>query len=147
MNLLREELSYLVPEILMYHGGLTQKERGEVLEYSKKTTRTTVMLLQLQSGGVGLNLQEYDRIIFVSPWWTSALMNQAVARAVRMGQTEVVKVYHLRLEDETDDAIINIDSTMRQKADEKQEMLKKIFRYCAEEQERRSINLSRLAIE
>ena len=147
MNLLREELSYLVPEILMYHGGLTQKERGEVLEYSKKTARTTVMLLQLQSGGVGLNLQEYDRIIFVSPWWTSALMNQAVARAVRMGQTEVVKVYHLRLEDETDDAIINIDSTMRQKADEKQEMLKKIFRYCAEEQERRSINLSRLAIE
>jgi SNF2 family DNA or RNA helicase len=142
MNLLREELSYLVPEILMYHGGLSQKERTEVLEYSKNTTRTTVMLLQLQAGGVGLNLQEYDRIIFVSPWWTSALMNQAVARAVRMGQTKVVKVYHLRLEEESDEAIINIDSTMRQKADEKQEMLLKIFKYCAEEQERRLINLS-----
>jgi SNF2 family DNA or RNA helicase len=134
MNLLAEELRPIVPEVLLYNGSMNQTERTDVLTHSKKTNTTTVLLLQLQAGGVGLNLQEYDRIIFVSPWWTSALMDQAVARAVRMGQTEVVKVYHLRLIDESNDKIINIDTTMQKKADEKRNMLKKIFNHCEQEQ-------------
>ena len=117
--------------ILLYNGSMTQKERAEVLSKSKETTETTVMLLQLQAGGVGLNLQEYDRIIFVSPWWTSALMDQAIARAVRMGQTEVVKVYHLRLAAEND-ATINIDELVNAKAEEKRKMLEKLFAMCSQ---------------
>lgn len=116
--------------ILLYNGSMTQKERTEVLAKSKETTETTVMLLQLQAGGVGLNLQEYDRIIFVSPWWTSALMDQAVARAVRMGQKEIVKVYHLRLAAEHESAI-NIDVMINAKAEEKRKMLEKLFAMCS----------------
>lgn len=116
--------------ILMYNGSMTQKERTAVLAKSKETTETTVLLLQLQAGGVGLNLQEYDRIIFVSPWWTSALMDQAIARAVRMGQKEVVKVYHLRLAAEHD-AAINIDEMINAKAEEKRKMLEKLFALCS----------------
>jgi len=116
--------------ILLYNGSMTQKERADVLSKSKETTETTVMLLQLQAGGVGLNLQEYDRIIFVSPWWTSALMDQAIARAVRMGQKEVVKVYHLRLAAEHE-AAINIDEMINAKAEEKRKMLKKLFDMCS----------------
>jgi SNF2 family DNA or RNA helicase len=130
MNMLSKELSQY--NVLMYNGSLTQKQRTEVLLTSKESTETTVLLLQLQAGGVGLNLQEYDRIIFVSPWWTSALMNQAIARAVRMGQKEVVKVYHLILSQEWDNKkITNIDDRIQQKADEKQRMLEKIFQMCA----------------
>lgn len=117
--------------ILLYNGSMTQKERGEVLAKSKETTETTVLLLQLQAGGVGLNLQEYDRIIFVSPWWTSALMDQAIARAVRMGQTEIVKVYHLRLAAENE-ATINIDELVNAKAEEKRKMLEKLFAMCSQ---------------
>jgi SNF2 family DNA or RNA helicase len=117
--------------ILLYNGSMNQKERADVLKKSKETTDTTVMLLQLQAGGVGLNLQEYDRIIFVSPWWTSALMDQAIARAVRMGQTEVVKVYHLRLAAENDNTI-NIDELVNAKAEEKRKMLEKLFTMCSE---------------
>jgi len=116
--------------ILLYNGSLTQEERAEVLARSKASTETTVLLLQLQAGGVGLNLQEYDRIIFVSPWWTSALMDQAMARAVRMGQTQVVKVWHLRLAAENE-GTINIDSLVNAKAEEKREMLQKLFRLCS----------------
>ena len=115
--------------ILLYHGGLNQAERKVVLEASKASTETTVMLIQLQAGGVGLNLQEYDRVIFVSPWWTSALMDQAIARAVRMGQSKVVKVYHLHLEAEQNDNI-NIDAMVNEKAEEKRIMLKKLFEWC-----------------
>ena len=135
MELLADELKVIVPEVLLYNGSMTQKQRTEVLAYSKETEKTTVMLIQLQAGGVGLNLQEYDRIIFVSPWWTSALMDQAIARAVRMGQKEVVKVYHLKLWEEWDNVqIINIDEKVQEKADEKRKMLEKIFSICAEEQ-------------
>jgi SNF2 family DNA or RNA helicase len=133
MKLIRE---YLLEEnlvkdenILLYHGMLNQVERRAVLEASKASTETTVMLIQLQAGGVGLNLQEYDRVIFVSPWWTSALMDQAIARAVRMGQTKVVHVYHLHLQAEQDDTI-NIDTMVDAKAEEKRVMLKKLFEWC-----------------
>lgn len=133
MSLIRE---YLLEEdlvkdehILMYHGGLNQEERKIVLETSKASTETTVMLIQLQAGGVGLNLQEYDRVIFVSPWWTSALMDQAIARAVRMGQTKVVHVYHLHLKAEQENTI-NIDTIVNEKAEQKRVMLKRLFALC-----------------
>jgi len=136
MSLIREFLMKegLVADdnILLYNGSMNQAERQVVLMRSKATTETTVLLLQLQAGGVGLNLQEYDRIIFVSPWWTSALMDQAIARAVRMGQKEIVHVYHLRLaaESATAEAAVNIDELINTKAEEKRKMLEKLFVLC-----------------
>lgn len=123
-NLVKEE------NILQYDGSLTHAERTEVLQYSKTTTERTVLLLQIQAGGVGLNLQEYDRIIFISPWWTAALRNQAIARAVRMGQKKVVHVYHLKLAVEEDEDIIGIDQLVNGRAEEKQKMLDKLFALC-----------------
>jgi SNF2 family DNA or RNA helicase len=115
--------------VLSYHGGMNQAERTRVLARSKETSNTTVLLLQLQAGGVGLNLQEYDRILFVSPWWTAALMDQAIARAVRIGQTKTVQIYHLRLDAEQD-STINIDELIHAKAEEKRKMLEWLFTLC-----------------
>jgi len=136
MSLIRD---YLLQEalvkdenILMYNGLMNQEERRVVLETSKATQETTVLLIQLQAGGVGLNLQEYDRVLFVSPWWTSAMIDQAVARAVRMGQTKVVQVYHLHLKAEQDNTI-NIDAIVNAKAEEKRKMLEKLFALCVQE--------------
>jgi SNF2 family DNA or RNA helicase len=114
--------------ILMYHGGMNYAERATCLKRSKETTESTVLLLQLQAGGVGLNLQEFDRMIFVSPYWTSALMDQAVARAVRMGQKKIVHVYHLALITEKEG--INIDNMVNEKADGKRRQLEALFRVC-----------------
>lgn len=117
--------------VLMYHGAMTQAQRAAVLETSKALTGRVVLLLQLQAGGVGLNLQEYDRVVFVSPWWTDAMMDQAVARAVRMGQTHVVHVYHLRLAAETEGSL-NIDRLIHEKANAKRELLHRLFYICLE---------------
>ena len=136
MNLFQEFLvmeGLVRPEsVLLYHGGMTAAQRKEVLITSKASQETTVLLLQLQAGGVGLNLQEYDRIIFMSPWWTAALMDQAMARAVRMGQQEVVRVYHLRLAAERENSL-NIDQMVHGKAEEKRGMLEDLFEWCAKE--------------
>lgn len=142
MSLIREFLlkEGLVADenILLYNGSMNQAERESVLKRSKATVDRTVLLLQLQAGGVGLNLQEYDRIIFVSPWWTSALMDQAIARAVRMGQKEIVHVYHLRLlaESATVAEAVNIDELINAKAEQKRKMLEKLFVLCSSEAER-----------
>ena len=132
--------------ILMYNGSLNQQQRKDILKRSKEITERSVMLIQLQSGGVGLNLQEYDRIIFISPYWTSALMDQAIARSVRIGQINIVKVFHLRLKVEVE-CIINIDEFINEKAQEKRVMLENLFARCAEESEQNIIPEHNITLE
>lgn len=115
-----------ISHVFQYHGGMNATLRASTLRRSKEIKETSVMLMQLQAGGVGLNLQEYDRIIFVSPWWTSAMMDQAIARAVRMGQQKVVEVYHLALSAEKQGSQ-NIDTTIFSKAQQKRFLLQEIF--------------------
>ncbi len=119
MTLIKEVLEEDGHMVEMYYGGLSQKERTEVLKAG-----ADVLLIQLQAGGVGLNLQEYDRVIFMSPWWTSALLDQAIARTVRMGQRKVVRVSFLMLEEEESE---NIDQLMMDKAETKRELLEEVF--------------------
>jgi SNF2 family DNA or RNA helicase len=114
----------------LYHGGLNGTQRRNVLIRAKEES-CQVLLIQLQSGGVGLNLQEFTRVIFMSPWWTSALMDQAIARAVRMGQKEVVKVTHLLLKEEDTLNIKNIDTMANEAAETKRKMLVKFFDHRA----------------
>ena len=111
-----------VGSVLEYHGGMSLNEREEAIQQSKIVSSDylqDVFLIQLQAGGTGLNLQHYDRIIFISPWWTAALLNQAVGRAVRIGQKEVVKVYWLKLKEENQ---FNIDTFITDKADTKRDL-------------------------
>jgi SNF2 family DNA or RNA helicase len=115
MSLLKEYLldeCPIVRECSLYSGALSAKEKAEALETSKEMlmdSQQEVLLVQLQSGGVGLNLQHCDRIVFMGPWWTAALMDQAIGRAVRIGQTEQVEVHRLILKEE---ASMNIDKRM-----------------------------------
>ena len=115
MELLQEylldECAY-VRECSLYSGAMSAKEKAAAIQTSKEMligSQQEVLLVQLQSGGVGLNLQHCDRIVFMGPWWTAALMDQAIGRAVRIGQNEVVEVHRLILKEE---ASMNIDKKM-----------------------------------
>jgi hypothetical protein len=57
----------------------------------------------------------------MGPWWTAALMDQAVGRAVRIGQTEQVYVHHIILKEEELDSL-NVDRFMLEKADKKRDL-------------------------
>jgi hypothetical protein len=98
--------------------------RTSIIEASKDPLAAgeqEVLLVQLQAGGVGLNLQHFDRIAFMGPWWTAALMDQAIGRAVRIGQKEQVMVHHISLKEEQMDSL-NIDRFMHEKADKKRNL-------------------------
>ncbi len=110
-----------------YHGGLTAVQKQDVLDRTHMPLmegKQEVLLVQLQSGGTGLNLQHFDQIIFTGPWWTKALMDQAVGRAVRIGQKKVVTVYNLCLSEEE---ALNIDTYMFEKANVKGDLCKKVL--------------------
>jgi SNF2 family DNA or RNA helicase len=118
-----------VETVHLYHGGMTAAQKTEVLERTHLPTaegKQEVLLVQLQSGGAGLNLQHFTRVIFTGPWWTSASMQQAVGRAVRIGQHKVVKVYHIRLKEEVEGST-NIDAYMYDKADAKADLCAKVL--------------------
>lgn len=52
-----------------------------------------VLLIQIQTGCEGLNLQHFTEIYFTSPHWNPAVDDQAIARCHRIGQTRPVNVY------------------------------------------------------
>lgn len=57
------------------------------------------LVLQIQTGCEGLNLQEkYSEIYFISPHWNPAIEDQAIARCHRIGQTKTVFVLRFEMD-------------------------------------------------
>ena len=118
----------------LYYGGMTEEQRAAVVAEAKASIEAgqrTVMLVQINSGGTGLNLQFMNRAIFMSPWWTAALMDQAVGRIVRFGQEKKTFIYHIHLKQEESEQIINIDNFMFKKTEEKRILCKTILKHAA----------------
>ena len=68
-----------------------------------------VVVVQIVAGGAGLNLQFCKRILFLSQHWNPAVVHQAVGRAVRIGQPDVVEIHTFRI---VDDVMDNLDRRM-----------------------------------
>jgi len=118
-----------------YHGGLTTTERLEVIQNTQDAMvlnnintvkKHTILLAQIHSAGTGLNLQHMNRVIFTTPWWTAALMDQAVGRVLRMGQTSDVVIHHLSLEEE-DESSLNIDNFINIRVEFKRSLCKDLL--------------------
>ena len=123
MGLIADMLEGEGINVEQYHGGMSEAHRNEVLDKARKP-ECQVLLIQIRSGGVGLNLQEFNRVVFTSPYWTCAMMDQAIGRAVRIGQKETVQVYHLLMET---DIGRNIDTMTIQIAEAKRAMGEAFF--------------------
>ena len=68
------------------------------------------IVLQIQTGCEGLNLQEhYSEIFFISPHWNPAVEDQAIARCHRIGQTKPVYVQRFEMSKFTEDKSVSLD--------------------------------------
>jgi SNF2 family DNA or RNA helicase len=75
-------------KVAVFDGRTTNSKRYEVLN-----EKNDALILQIQTGCEGLNLQEnYSEIYFISPHWNPAVEDQAIARCHRIGQTKAVYV-------------------------------------------------------
>jgi hypothetical protein len=69
---------------------------------------TSVFLISLKAGGVGLNLTAADTVIHFDPWWNPAAEDQASSRAHRIGQTKKVFVYKLITQGSLEEKILEL---------------------------------------
>lgn len=131
MELLKKYLEELdfIHRVQIYSGEHSESARSEIIAKSKEDLpdgKQEVLILQLMAGGVGLNLQHFNRVCFMGPWWNAAIMDQAIGRAVRIGQKDQVVVHHIRLLEEekmmNDAVIINIDDYMMDKVEMKRNL-------------------------
>ena len=114
--------------VITYDGSMNSTKREEAISETliqrqkankSGNGRHVVFLAQILCGATGLNLQHMNRVVFMSPWWTAALMDQAIGRVVRMGQLDDVVVHNICLQDEE---AMNIDNFILEKVEAKREL-------------------------
>ncbi len=98
LRLLADELPTLgLAEHGMLTGRVPPPRRAQVVD-NFQAGRVPLLLASLKAGGVGLNLTAADTVIHLDPWWNPAVMEQASARAHRIGQTRPVFVLQVVVE-------------------------------------------------
>jgi SNF2 family DNA or RNA helicase len=88
INILDERLTRQDFTVLTFDGRTPEAMRHQIL-----TTPCDVLIIQIQTGCEGLNLQHFKEIYFVSPHWNPAVEDQAIARCHRIGQQDEVEVF------------------------------------------------------
>jgi SNF2 family DNA or RNA helicase len=109
MNMATEILEAAGYTVGQIGGGMTDAARTAVIEESKMASAPAIVV-QIVAGGAGLNLQHCHRVVFLSSHWNPAIVDQAIARAYRIGQAKHVTVHHILL---ADDAEKNLDRRMQ----------------------------------
>ncbi len=89
--------SCLVPDrpVFRIDGSVPKDARVDQIDQFKKADQGAVFIIQIKSGGQGLNLQEATRVYITGPSWNPATELQAIGRSHRTGQTKPVYVKKL----------------------------------------------------
>jgi SNF2 family DNA or RNA helicase len=95
----RGEMNYIQSQmkcpVFRIDGSVPKEERVKQIEGFKKAAPGAVFIIQIRSGGQGLNLQEATRVYITAPSWNPATELQAIGRSHRTGQTKPVYVKKL----------------------------------------------------
>lgn len=92
----------------IYHGGLTMTQRDKILTAFRELPGPRALLISLQAGGVGLNLQEASTVILFDRWWNPAKEDQAIHRAHRYGRESPLEVISFLVEDSVEERIDSV---------------------------------------
>jgi len=101
ITIVQEELikcGVLPSKIQRIEGHVSSEDRNTRIKTFKEETPeegNAVLIMQIVTGSLGLNIQEATRIYILSPSWNPSTELQAIGRAHRTGQTK--KVYIKRL--------------------------------------------------
>jgi SNF2 family DNA or RNA helicase len=107
----REEIDFIVfrlkqagiLNVCAFDGRILQNKRLVQL-----SSQFTIIVLQIQTGCEGLNLQkDFNEIYFISPNWNPAIEDQAVARCHRIGQLKEVHVFRFHMNQLQDSSLLD----------------------------------------
>lgn len=80
-------------EYLRLDGSMSIEDRSRIVKKFSESQDITVLLIQIQTGAVGFNLQCANHVYITSPLWNPALQHQVIGRSHRNGQLKPVHVY------------------------------------------------------
>jgi hypothetical protein len=103
-----DEVSELVGGCPQIHGGISAEERQQVIDRFTALEGFGVIVLQIEAGGVGINLQCAQVVILMEPQFKPSTERQAIARVRRMGQTRKVNAHRLIAQGTVDEALVRL---------------------------------------
>ncbi|KMS92200.1 DEAD/DEAH box helicase [Prauserella rugosa] len=89
-------------------GSVAPVQRQHLVDTFTRRTGHSVLLSQIEAGGVGLNVQAASVVVIAEPQWKPSIEEQAVARAYRMGQIRKVQVRRLLAKGSVDERLREI---------------------------------------
>jgi SNF2 family DNA or RNA helicase len=112
---------YLIKENIPYYyldGSVKMSQRQEQVDLFQKEEGKQLFLMQLKTGGVGLNLTAADYVFILDPWWNPASERQAMDRTHRIGQDKPVIVYKFISKDSIEEKILHLQEKKKMIADD-----------------------------
>ena len=107
MTSLTEALKSKGVASIIYDGSLSRDNKEAAL-YNFKHTEIPVLLIQINCGATGLNLQCASRVYITSPNWNPCIELQAIGRAYRKGQVHVVTCMRVIIEGTVEERCMEI---------------------------------------
>jgi SNF2 family DNA or RNA helicase len=98
-------------KVFRLDGSVHTSMRQSIIDSFKKTEPGAVFIIQIKTGGQGLNIQEATRVYIMAPAWNPATELQAIARCHRTGQTKEVFVKKF-IYVSTDDSVNSVDESI-----------------------------------
>lgn len=89
-------------------GSVSPVQRQELVDRFTKSSTPLALVGQIQAAGTGLNIQAASVVILCEPQIKPSLEVQAIARAHRMGQVNVVHVHRLVIPESVDELMVGI---------------------------------------
>jgi SNF2 family DNA or RNA helicase len=116
LEIVKKRLDEAGIEYLYLDGGTTIKQREKLVQRFQQG-ETSLFIISLKAGGLGLNLTGANYVVHLDPWWNPAIEQQATDRAYRIGQQQNVTVYHLVSKNTIEEKILRLHQSKRNMAD------------------------------
>ena len=98
-------------KVVLLDGSQSATERFEIVDRFQKTDDIDVILASTRATSEGLTITEAHRVIFLNKWWNPSLNMQARDRVIRIGQTKVIDIINLYVNNTIDKNLLNILDT------------------------------------
>lgn len=102
--------------IELINGSISMIDRANIIQRAHTITDKDdknyidCLIIQIDAGGTGLNLQMFDSVWFSTITWNPAIEMQAIARVHRIGQQKRVKIRKVIMEDTIESRIIEVQN-------------------------------------
>jgi SNF2 family DNA or RNA helicase len=128
IDFVHNQLTKANMSVSAFDGRTAHKERNSIL-----TSDWEALILQIQTGCEGLNLQQFSEVYFISPHWNPAVEDQAVARCHRIGQKQPIDVFRFAMngfsygESDCSGEFYTLDQYSHEKQEHKRELAREIL--------------------